>query len=80
MATKTKLNKSFADLKNQIGEDIKKWRTKRNLKQRELADRSGVSRIVIIKIEGGRTNPSLEVICKLVNALEVKIRVQMTAS
>jgi transcriptional regulator with XRE-family HTH domain len=50
---------------------LREWREERTLSQRELADRSGVSRTSIIEIEGGR-NAWPQTVRKLAKALGVK--------
>lgn len=52
---------------------IFEMRTKRGLSLRALAEKSGVAKSHIQKIEAGSANPSLEVMCKLAEALECEI-------
>lgn len=52
---------------------IFEMRTKRGLSLRALAEKSGVAKIHIQKIEAGSVNPSLEVMCKPAEALECEI-------
>jgi transcriptional regulator with XRE-family HTH domain len=50
---------------------LREWREKRALSQEELADRTGLSRTTIIKLEGGRRAwPSTR--RKLAQALRIK--------
>lgn len=54
--------------------NLAEHRLKRNLTQRELAKKSGVSYNTIIKIErGGITNPKIETVVKLAKALNISI-------
>lgn len=58
------------DLKN----NIKKYRSLKNLSQRELAELVGVTPAYIALLEtGDRTNPSIDILQKLVIVLEVPI-------
>ena len=50
---------------------LKEWRTRRLLSQKELADRSGVSRATIIALEKGR-DAWPKTARKLVQALRIK--------
>ena len=43
-----------------VGENIKKMREKRNIKQVELAERTGVTQAMICQMERGTRNPSLQ--------------------
>ena len=44
-----------------IGQNIKKLREKKNIKQAELAEKTGVTQAMICQIERGTKNPSLQV-------------------
>lgn len=48
---------------------VAKVRLQRNMSIRALAEKSGVAKSHIQKIEAGEANPSLEVMCKLAEAL-----------
>lgn len=48
---------------------VAKVRMERKMSLRALADKSGVARSHIQKIEAGEANPSLEVMCRLAEAL-----------
>lgn len=48
---------------------LAKVRMERKMSLRALADKSGVVRSHIQKIEAGEANPSLEVMCRLAEAL-----------
>lgn len=52
---------------------IFEMRTQRNMSLRTLAERSGVAKSHIQKIEAGEANPSLEVMCRLAQALGCEI-------
>ncbi|MBU2528638.1 helix-turn-helix transcriptional regulator [bacterium] len=54
--------------------NLAEYRLKRDLTQKELARKSGVSYNTIIKIErGGITNPKIETIVKLAKALKISL-------
>jgi transcriptional regulator with XRE-family HTH domain len=57
-----------------FGERVHFYRKKRNLSQEELAERVDVHRVHIERIERGETNPPLTTICKIAQALQVKVK------
>lgn len=57
----------------EIGSKIRKIRQGKNLTVQELADRAGVSKGLISRIENSRTIPSLPVLIAIIKALEVEI-------
>ncbi len=50
-----------------------KIRREKGISTRKLAVLSGVARSYIIKLEAGRANPTMDILCKLSNALEVNV-------
>lgn len=52
---------------------VTKVRMRRNMTIRSLAEKSGVAKSHIQKIESGLARPSLEVMCRLAEALECDI-------
>ena len=58
-----------------IGERVRQHRTGRGWTLDELADRSGVSRRMLINIEHGEGNPSIATLLRLSNALGVGLPV-----
>lgn len=48
-------------------------RKEKNISIRELAEKSGVSKNYIQKIEAGTVNPTVIVMCKLAKALETPV-------
>ena len=48
-------------------------RQKKKISTRKLATLSNVSRAYIIKIEKGESVPTLNILCKLANALEIEV-------
>ena len=55
-----------------LGDKIKSERLNKNLKQKELAVRAGISISYMSDIERGRTNPSVQTLKKISDALNIK--------
>jgi len=68
---------NFEDMtsdKNNIGDNIKKFRAKLNLTQDDLARKSGVKYTTLSKIESGVvTKPTVHIIAKIAKALNASI-------
>lgn len=61
-----------------IAQNIKLYRQKRKMTQKELAEKAGIDLFTLSKIETGATsNPSIETILKIANALDVSINYLM---
>ncbi|WP_279399702.1 XRE family transcriptional regulator [Streptomyces sp. APSN-46.1] len=58
-------------LSQSLARNLKHWRTRRGLTLDRLAARAGLSRGMVIQVEQARTNPSLETMVKLADALGV---------
>ena len=59
---------------NNIGENIKKRRTKLGLSQEDFAQKSGVKYTTLTKIESGVIKtPSVAIVAKIAKALDVSI-------
>jgi transcriptional regulator with XRE-family HTH domain len=54
-----------------VGEDIARWRKLRGLTQAQVADRSGVSRDTLTRLEGGDGGVSLENVLKVLRGLGI---------
>lgn len=54
-----------------LGENLRKWRLKKNMSQVNLATALGVDRAYISNIENGRMNPTLSTLEKIANALGI---------
>ncbi len=52
---------------------LKKLRTGRNLTQDSLAKKAGISRGYLVRLEGGRQDPTLGTLQKLAKTLKVKV-------
>lgn len=57
----------------QFGDNVKKYRLKKNLSQEQLAFKASLDRTYIGGVERGERNISLNNIKKISNALEIKI-------
>lgn len=57
-----------------FGKKVKALREKKGLSQYKLADEADIDRSQIISIENGTGNPTLNTICALATALDVKVR------
>lgn len=68
-----KHQKTLEDVKKDIAHNLKKIRLSRKIAQERLALEAGVDRTFVSKIERGLGNPSLEVLLKLANRLDVPL-------
>ncbi len=69
MSVETKLD----EIREKLSENIKRIRSERGLAQERLGLEAGVDRTVVSKIERKLANPSLEVLIRLANTLEVSV-------
>ena len=53
---------------------LREWRTKRDLSLRQLAKRAGVSFVTLYRIEAGRISPTVAMLEKLAEALDISVR------
>lgn len=61
----------FMKLNDIIAANLNKLRTGRNLSLGQLADLSGVSKVMLSQIEKGETNPTINTLWKIANGLKV---------
>jgi transcriptional regulator with XRE-family HTH domain len=54
-----------------FGENVKKWRKERGMTQEQLAEKAGVPRPNLSKIESGQLNVEFNTIVKIADALEI---------
>jgi len=54
-----------------LGENLRKWREKKDMSQVDLATALGVDRAYISNIENGRMNPTLSTLEKIAGALSI---------
>ena len=62
-----------------LARNVKHFRNTKNITQDDLADKSGIFRTYLSRIETGRGNPSLAVLVALAAALEVSPHVLLMA-
>jgi transcriptional regulator with XRE-family HTH domain len=60
--------------KERMAARLKAIRERRGLTQEQLAEKSGVSRTYLARLETGRQDPTLSTLEKLAKALGVKVR------
>ena len=59
------------NIREQVGINVQRIRRERGWSQEELADRSGLHRTYISGIERGARNPTVMVLAKMAEALDV---------
>lgn len=57
------------DRRKAFGEAVRKRRQRQRLSQRDLADMVATSQGYLWQIEAGKANPSLDMVCKIADAL-----------
>lgn len=57
----------------EVGEQIRKIREKKNLTQQDVADKTGITTSYFARIERGEERPSMDVIKSVVKTLGIKI-------
>lgn len=62
------------DIKDKVGQRIKELRHKLELSQEALGNKAGVDRTYVTDVENGRRNISVELLEKLITALEVSFQ------
>jgi transcriptional regulator with XRE-family HTH domain len=53
---------------------VREWRERRGLSLRKLGERAGVSYVTIARIESGAMSPTVAMLEKLAEALEISVR------
>lgn len=64
-------------VKNQILNSYISLRKTKGITQQEVADRTGIKRTNIVRIESGKYVPTIEVLVKLATALDMELEVKM---
>lgn len=67
------------DIKDKVGQRIKELRLELGISQEALGNKAGVDRTYVTDVENGRRNISVEVLEKLIKALEVSFQDFFTA-
>jgi len=61
------------DVGKRVGANLRQFRLNRGMSVEALAKQTGVSKLTLIKIEHGEANPTLSVIWKIANGLNIPI-------
>lgn len=64
-------------VKNQILTSYIKLRKEKGITQQEIADRTGIKRTNVARIESGRNAPTIEVLVKLAAALDMELKIRL---
>jgi len=56
-----------------LAANLREWRARRGWSQSELATRAGLSKGMLVQVERAQTNPSIQTLCKLANALGIAL-------
>ena len=60
--------------KRRLGYRIRQLREDREISQRQLALMTGTSRSYLWKLESGKADVGIDVLCRIARALDVKVR------
>ena len=60
--------------KRSLGYRIRQLREDKNVSHRQLALMTGTSRSYLWKLEGGKADVGIDVLCRIARALDVKVR------
>ena len=63
--------------KNNLAKMYAECRKSKRITQEELAKRAGISRTNITRFEGGDYNPSVEMLVKIANAMDMNVNIQL---
>ena len=64
-------------VKNQILTSYINLRKERGITQQEIADRTGIKRTNVARIESGRNAPTIEVLVKFAAALDMELEIRL---
>lgn len=64
-------------VKNEILTSYINLRKERGITQQEIADRTGIKRTNVARIESGRNAPTIEVLVKLAAALDMELEIRL---
>ncbi len=65
------------NVKRKVIESYIALRKSRGITQQEMADRTGMKRTNIVRIENGKNIPTIEVLVKLASALDMELQVSL---
>ena len=65
------------NVKQNIIDSYISLRKSRGITQQEIAERTGMKRTNIVRIESGKSIPTLEVLVKLASALDMELKVSL---
>lgn len=65
------------EVRNQVIEQYVKCRKEKKMTQEQLAQRTGISRPNISRFESGNYNPSLEMMVRIAEALEMNLNITL---
>jgi XRE family transcriptional regulator, regulator of sulfur utilization len=68
----------MSSINQHLGDMVRKMREYRELTQKDLADKAGLSRVTIGQIERGNAEPSLGNLHKIASALNCYIDIKFT--
>lgn len=71
-------NQPLAEMQAAFGRNVKAARVRAGLTQTDLADRAGISRVDISRIESGMINVTLRTMCKLATTFNVHVSQMLT--
>jgi transcriptional regulator with XRE-family HTH domain len=63
---------------SEIGDNIRKWRTLMGIKQEDLAQQLGITRVALSKIESGKTDIPIRRIIDIAVVLKLKIHILLS--
>jgi transcriptional regulator with XRE-family HTH domain len=63
--------------KKELGQKIKDRRKTLTISQRELADFTGLSVVTLSQIEGGKANPSFDILNEILHYLNLEIKLEL---
>jgi ribosome-binding protein aMBF1 (putative translation factor) len=73
MVTKAKKPRSKRDIKALVGVQVRRLRKEKGISQQELADKCGIFRTYLSRVENGDANPTVTVLAALAVSLNVSI-------
>jgi transcriptional regulator with XRE-family HTH domain len=67
-------SRASAEVAEQVGRNLKRWRRARGMSLDKLATVTGVSRAALSQIETSRANPTVDVLCRIAAGLAVPLQ------